>query len=139
MPTSGYESRKWGTPYTELFKVLERNEKYFTIELDPGNQQNVSLDRLKTVTQSRLPLTYPKPKQTPTIDNATPTDELSASDEDSLNSQQSRTQLPARTTCFRRYFIWKIEPKLFHINKYICRAMLLSRDVVRKLNLKINK
>lgn len=85
MHTSGYELTvrcPLEAPYTGPFKVLERNEKGFIIELDSGNEHFFSFGRLKPVTPSRLLLPDPKPTKTPTTDNGT--DELST-EEDTAN------------------------------------------------------
>lgn len=72
MHTSGYKSTvrcSLEALFAGPFKVIERNEKCFIIELHSGKEQDFSLDRLKPVKQSRLLLPGPKPKETTTTDN----------------------------------------------------------------------
>lgn len=94
-------------PYAGPFKVLHRHEKYYIIELQTGNKQSVSLDRLKPVIMSQQSTPEEPPPSTPDIspEPSSETPESSAFEEDTspqVPSSPPRRTRQGRTVTFKK-------------------------------------
>ena len=123
-----------GRPYTGPFRVISKNDKFFTVNHD-GREENVTVNRLKTAhklpeaesdpTRASLPLAPPCPAQTPTPARPPPPPEpLPLGDWPyfRIQGQHSETQyLPFPVAAV--IFVLNVVSQLMLPDYFFCRVM----------------